>query len=233
MGLFHKNSSSKLFASSFAISTADSGLSKHDKDVISVDMVDIKESFTEPNAVSIAAVIRLIRCLPNRGTESELFAVLKTLEIFNVDVDYLLSESARKEEVTTNRIKALNSDIRVLEDQIEQRQKEVSILEVGLNELSKVNECLVLMAKLGESFDQASSDVIIEEPTSSDDIAVTDVAKLDQSDEVYDITNSKSDDAKKITDLDSAQVDEDVDDTSISSKIKRKKKQSIEVDAVA
>jgi hypothetical protein len=266
MGLFHKKTGSKLFASSFAISASETGraskseVDRQNEHEVTIGTVESDDDFDEPcKAVSIADVIRLIRCLPNKGTEAELFAVLKTLEIFDVDVDYLLSESARKEEVTTTRIKALNSDIKVLEDQIEQRQKEVAILEVGLNELNKVNECLILMAKLGETFDKETAGEIVEETSSSEQIASisdsdesdnitntveVDAADQDQTDTIGDSNaneggnkelDAECGDSAQVIDLDSTPLDQDGNDIRKSSKIKRNKRKvdDEEVSAIA
>lgn len=170
MGLFQKNAS-KLFSSSFAIEPEDTVIKaekkKKDKDkvaeeilvddILSSDIEDATFENIDPESVvsagvtlSISQVIQLVRSLPQQGTSVELHAVLRTLEMFDIDIRNVLDDSYRKESMATHRIETLFSEISTLDEEIEKRAKEIKVLEVGISEMARVNECLELMLKLDD-----------------------------------------------------------------------------------
>jgi len=187
MGLFQKKGASKLFSSSFAIGTAESVVDvgeqivEQDKtaddilkeDITEGDFVAVEKS-AEPapgsKALSISQVVQLVRSLPQQGTDEELHAVLRTLELFDVDVRHVLDDSYRKQSVTTERIETLLSEISTLDEEIDKRAKEIQMLEVGITEMSRVNECLELMLKLDKALLEAEQDQHLIENLSMDDI---------------------------------------------------------------
>ena len=123
----------------------------HAEDIVDGDFEPIEktsESIQPDQSLSISQVVQLVRSLPQQGTEVELHAVLRTLELFEIDVHSVLNDSHRKQTVTGERINMLLSEISTLDEEIDKRAKEIKMLEVGITEMTRVNECLELMLKL-------------------------------------------------------------------------------------
>ncbi|MFV2057572.1 MAG: hypothetical protein ACC707_13975 [Thiohalomonadales bacterium] len=219
MGLFQKKGASKLFSSSFAIGTAESGnaesvvdvneqIDEQDKtaddvlkeDIAEGDFVAIEkstESAPGSKALSISQVVQLVRSLPQQGTDEELHAVLRTLELFDVDVRHVLDDSYRKQTVTTERIETLLSEISTLDEEIDKRAKEIQMLEVGITEMSRVNQCLELMLKLDKALLEAEQDQHLIENLSMDD--VDEKAPTDSSEDDLQADADKKSESKSVT----------------------------------
>ena len=118
--------------------------------------IDSESVVGSGSTLSISQVIQLVRSLPQQGTEVELHAVLRTLELFDIDIRKVLEDSYRKESITTQRIETLFSEISTLDDEIEKRANEIKMLEVGITEMARVNECLELMLKLDDELLEAA-----------------------------------------------------------------------------
>ena len=197
MGLFQKNAASKLFSSSFAIESDKKDKSESSKEVDlkkameeivadepllnqieaeniesalgeNSDVEDLEGLNADTKSLSISQIIQLVRSLPQQGTEIELHAVLRTLELFDIDIRNVLEDSYRKESVTAQRIDTLLSEIDTLDEEIDKRAKEIKILEIGITEMVRVNECLELMLKLDDELLEAEHEELMREDESSD-----------------------------------------------------------------
>ena len=151
MGFFPKNAGSRLFNAGFAISDEDSKL---------IDIAEeLERDESELNDVAAytdigcADVVHLLHSLPRKGNQTELHAIVKTFEVLGISIQNLLEEAQRKEKLTTERLVALDQEIIRLNEELEQRREETNMLNLGLEELQKLEESLEKMVEL-ETQDQ-------------------------------------------------------------------------------
>lgn len=113
----------------------------------------LKQGITAPARfslleVGVADIVRLFNSLPGRGNKTELRAILKTFHTFGLDLDALVAEVARKEELTLDRIKVLQEDIVELDNSLKLNKEELEILELGHKEIQKLNTAIGKMLVL-------------------------------------------------------------------------------------
>jgi len=156
MGFFPKNAGSRLFNAGFAISDEDSKLidiaEELERDEENSD--GVASDFTD---VGCADVVHLLHSLPRKGNQTELHAIVKTFEVLGISLQGLLEEARRKEQLTSDRLLALDQEIQRLNEELEQRREETNMLNLGLEELHKLEESLEKMVEL-EAQDQEFAD---------------------------------------------------------------------------
>jgi len=146
MGLFPKNAGSRLFNAGFAISAEDSTL---------IDIAEeLENNELDENAardysdIGCADVVHLLHSLPRKGNQTELHAIVKTFEVLGISVQSLLDDARRKKQLTDDRLNALDQEINRLNEELEQRREETNILNLGLEELNKLEDSLIRMVDL-------------------------------------------------------------------------------------
>jgi len=147
MGFFPKNAGSRLFNAGFAISDEDSKL---------IDIVEELEnheaqgegSEVDYSDIGCADVIHLLHSLPRKGNQTELHAIVKTFEVLGISLLSLLEEARRKKQLTNDRLVSLDQEIDRLNEELEQRREETNMLNLGLEELNKLEESLEKMVDL-------------------------------------------------------------------------------------
>lgn len=228
MGFFPKNAGSRLFNAGFAISDEDSKL---------IDIADELEKADEQNGgaerqgdldVGCADIVHLLHSLPRKGNQTELHAIVKTFDVLGISLENLIAEAQRKEQLTTDRLQALDEEINRLNEELESRREESNMLNLGLEELHKLEESLQRMAEL-EAADQAE----IAEEEKSNKAAVAEQEKAsDEGDEAepvapgdaaYQLHGEDLVETQKVIDLDRPPKE-----ISSSRKTRRRRKKSVE-----
>ena len=177
MGFFPKNAGSRLFNAGFAISDEDSKL------------IDIAEELERDQAhddgaaaefvdIGCADVVHLLHSLPRKGNQTELHAIVKTFDVLGISIQGLLDEAIRKEQLTSERLAALDQEILRLNEELEQRREETNMLNLGLEELHKLQESLQKMVEL-ETQDHEQEDDEYEPVVSRKNTAGATKAKSD------------------------------------------------------
>lgn len=118
--------------------------------------------------VGISDIVRLMHSLPGQGNSTELTAVLKTFKMFGVQLDSLVVEANRKEQLTRTRLDTLHREIENLQGGITQRQQEVAVLQLGHQEILKLNQTLQTLMSLEQDDTEATKLVSELKPSVSD-----------------------------------------------------------------
>jgi len=144
MGFFPKNAGSRLFNAGFAISDEDSKLI----DIAEELERDGEHEVADFGEIGCADVVHLLHSLPRKGNQTELHAIVKTFDVLGISIQSLLEEAQRKEQLTSERLEALDQEMHRLSEELEQRREETNMLNLGLEELNKLQESLQKMAQL-------------------------------------------------------------------------------------
>ena len=112
----------------------------------------------------IEDAIKLMRSLPRDNNEVVVTVVKKTLESTSIKVNDIVSDANQKEARIRNQHKTLEEEIKELQDQIAQRNQQISDLLHDLKETTDVRQRLQLAMELdGESVPAAQPQQAVEQ----------------------------------------------------------------------
>ncbi|WP_455203512.1 hypothetical protein [Kaarinaea lacus] len=106
------------------------------KSIQSDDHVD------ETSDYGIEEVMNLFHSLPHQSNKVEASAVVRTMSSFNIDINEIIDDAEAKESLTQKRLKILKLEIELFKAKIQKREKELALLELGLNEMTKTKKFL-------------------------------------------------------------------------------------------
>lgn len=96
----------------------------------------------------IEEAMNLFHSLPQQSNNVEVSAIVRTLSSFNIDVNEIIDDAEAKESLTQKRLKILKLEIELFKAKIQKREKEMALLELGLNEMTKTKKFLKQGMKL-------------------------------------------------------------------------------------
>jgi len=95
------------------------------------------------HSYGITEAIQLLRSLPRDQSDELIVGVMgATLESLNVHLSDIIEDATRKQEVTQERIAAVNAQVADLETQVAQLRVEIAALEADLKETTDAKERL-------------------------------------------------------------------------------------------
>lgn len=122
-----------------------------------LDDFDTSDNVSSNPDYSIEDVMSLFNGFPNQGSDIEAAAVVRTLSSFDVNLDDVMDDANTKEEFTKKRLKVLQLEIALFKAKIQKREKEIALLDVGLNEMAKTKKRL----RRGEKIVNGDSNTLI------------------------------------------------------------------------
>ena len=82
-------------------------------------------------------LVKLFHSLPQKNFDAEITAVVRTIASFDIDIHNLIIDINNQESLANKRIKVLELEIQLFKAKIKSRQKEMDLLQIGVEELGK------------------------------------------------------------------------------------------------
>lgn len=90
-----------------------------------------------PADMGAGDLVKLFHSLPRQNFDAEIAAVVRTIVSFDINIENLIDDITHQELLANKRLKVLELEVQLFNAKIKTRQKEMDLLQIGVDELAK------------------------------------------------------------------------------------------------